>query len=69
MGAFVVDRNDAGFEGWEENSWPDGTEIEEHINGYREEFQGAEIRVRLHDRKGADPAEWPEDLRVQEWPR
>ena len=23
---------------------------------------------KVHDRKGADPAEWPEDLRVQEWP-
>jgi protein gp37 len=22
----------------------------------------------LHDRKGADPAEWPADLRVREWP-
>ena len=24
---------------------------------------------RLRHRKGADPAEWPEDLRVREWPR
>lgn len=24
---------------------------------------------RLRDRKGANPAEWPEDLRVREWPR
>lgn len=24
---------------------------------------------RLRDRKGGDPAEWPEDLRVREWPR
>ena len=24
---------------------------------------------RLSDRKGGDPAEWPEDLRVREWPR
>ena len=23
---------------------------------------------RLRDRKGGDPAEWPEDLRVREWP-
>jgi hypothetical protein len=23
----------------------------------------------LGDRKGGDPAEWPEDLRVREWPR
>lgn len=26
-------------------------------------------RVRLRDRAGADPAEWPEDLRVREFPR
>jgi len=25
-------------------------------------------RVHLCDRKGGDPAEWPEDLRVREWP-
>lgn len=25
--------------------------------------------LKLHDRAGADPAEWPEDLRVQEFPR
>lgn len=24
--------------------------------------------VRLHSRKGGDPSEWPEDLRVREWP-
>ena len=23
----------------------------------------------LRDKKGADPAEWPEHLRVQEWPK
>lgn len=25
--------------------------------------------IRFRDRAGADPAEWPEDLRVREWPR
>jgi protein gp37 len=25
-------------------------------------------RLRLKNRKGGDPAEWPEDLRVREWP-
>lgn len=25
-------------------------------------------RLALRDRKGGDPAEWPEDLRVREWP-
>jgi hypothetical protein len=31
-------------------------------------YQGAPVRVLLHDRKGGDPAEWPEDLRVREMP-
>lgn len=26
------------------------------------------FKGRLMDRNGADPAEWPEDLRVREWP-
>jgi protein gp37 len=26
------------------------------------------LELRLRDRKGGDPAEWPEDLRVREWP-
>lgn len=30
---------------------------------------GAVIEVALRSRKGADPAEWPEDLRVRQWPR
>lgn len=32
-------------------------------------MQGDPVRVRLADRKGGDPDEWPEDLRVREWPR
>ena len=28
----------------------------------------AEVWFRFKDSKGGDPAEWPEDLRVQEWP-
>lgn len=28
-----------------------------------------EMWMELKDRKGGDPAEWPEDLRVREWPR
>lgn len=30
--------------------------------------QGARVRVKLRDRKGGDPSEWPEDLRVRELP-
>lgn len=29
----------------------------------------AEVRFPLRNRKGGDPSEWPEDLRVREWPR
>jgi protein gp37 len=28
-----------------------------------------ELRVRSRDKKGANPAEWPEDLRVRQFPR
>lgn len=73
MGARVVDRNDAGFDGCDPKSWPlrpDGAdpEVEFDIHGFREEYQGADCRIKLMDRAGADPAEWPEDLRVQEFP-
>lgn len=30
---------------------------------------GLGFRVHLNDKKGADPAEWPEDLQVREYPR
>jgi len=70
LGADVRDRNDAGFDGCDERSWPDMPDdrIEHDLSGYREEWQGAEVRVRLRDRKGGDPSEWPEDLRVREFP-
>lgn len=73
MGSFVVDRNDAGFDGCEPGAWPlraDGCDpvVEHDIHGHREEYQGADCRLRLVDRAGGDPTEWPEDLRVQEFP-
>lgn len=70
LGAHVEDRNDAGFEGSDVKSWPisiweDGRiEDDASDTGY----QGAPVRVRLLDRKGGDPSEWPADLRVREWP-
>ena len=36
--------------------------------GARTSILTAPVRVRLKDRAGADPAEWPEHLRVQEFP-
>lgn len=43
-----------------EELWPNGTRKEDNGEGY--------FRIHLKDRAGADPAEWPEDLRVQEFP-
>ena len=82
LGAYVVDCNDAGFEAenevWAEGpeegqptdpgAWPTPVDVEHDLGGYVDGYQGAPVRVRLRDRKGGDPAEWPEDLRVREWP-
>lgn len=72
MGANVVTRNDDDLmgcldddpPGWQRH--PD--DVEENINGFREEHQGALVRLHLRDRKGGDMAEWPADLRVREYP-
>lgn len=70
MGAFVIDRNDAGFDGSPEDAWPqmDPDDIEHDIDGFRDGYQGAPVRVHLSDRKGGDPSEWPTDLRVRQFP-
>lgn len=72
MGRFVVDRNDAGFDAewndYDASAWPSGCGVEHDINGFREQYQGADCRVLLRHRAGADPAEWPKDLRVQQFP-
>jgi protein gp37 len=34
----------------------------------KREFEVAATRLRMRSRKGNDPSEWPEDLRVREWP-
>ena len=70
LGENVVCRNDS-FGGWNETQWPqelDPGRVEDHIHGFREDHQGADVRVRLIDRKGGDPAEWAPDLRVREFP-
>jgi len=68
LGRNVRDRNDAGFEGDTSRSWPMDTDVEDSPDGYREEYQGAPVRVRLASRKGGDMGEWPKDLRVREFP-
>lgn len=65
MGSHVVDLNDANYDGEHERARPAGTNTEDIETGY----QGAPVRVRLDDRKGGDPAEWPADLRIREWPQ
>jgi protein gp37 len=42
--------------------------IDEDLDGYRDGYQGAPIRIYLKHPKGGDPSEWPEDLRVREMP-
>lgn len=84
LGSNIRDRNDAGWDAtshvWadgddagepvEPRAWPDHTRgVEHNPRGWREEYQGAPVRVLLHSRKGGDPSEWPADLRVREWPR
>jgi protein gp37 len=68
FGANVRDRNDAGFEGDTPRSWPMDTDVRDYPDGYREDYQGAPVRVML-SKKGGDLSEWPEDLRVREFPR
>lgn len=65
LGDYVVDRNDAGFDGEMPTDWPMGSDVDDPANEW--DWQGAKIRVRLN-KKGGDPAEWPKDLMVREWP-
>jgi protein gp37 len=66
LGANVLSRNDAGYEGDTPHSWPMDTRVETLAE---ENYQGQPLRVHLRDRKGGDPSEWPADLRVREFPR
>jgi hypothetical protein len=67
LGAFIEDRNDAGFDGCDDD-WPEHIEQEDRVEHLEEGYQGAPVRVHTRNRKGADPAEWPADLRVQQMP-
>ena len=67
LGAHVLDRNDAGFEGDTPRSWPMDTDYREDLDGFRDGYQGAPVRIRL-TKKGGDMTEWPADLRVREFP-
>ena len=68
----MIDRNDAGFDGAEDDEWPDTITpdmVEHDLDGTRDGYQGAPVRIHLRHKKGGDPAEWPVDLCVQEFPR
>lgn len=64
LGAHVLDRNDAGFEGDTATSWPMDTDTLDIGCGHH---QGDPVRVRLK-KKAGEPSEWPADLRVREFP-
>jgi len=63
LGGHVLDRNDAGYDGMAEDEWPVDTKTEDHTRS-----QGELVRIRLQHSKGADKGEWPEDLRIQDFP-
>lgn len=56
LGAFVVSDESS------PDGWPVGTELE--TNPACSEA----ALVKLKDKKGGDPSEWPEDMRVRQWP-
>jgi len=70
MGAFVVDRNDSFTcdPEMDKSCWPDNSDVEYDIHGFRENYQGADCRIRLRDSKGGVMEEWPIDLRVRQFP-
>ena len=69
LGTHIHTRNDDGWEGNDTpRSWPMDTAFDEDLDGFRDGYQGAPVRVRLNDRKGSDMAEWPLGLRVREFP-
>ena len=67
LGAHVIDRNDAGFDGDGEDEWPAGTRVEE-VWPHGQRHQGDPVRIKLRHNHGGNPEEWPEDLRVREFP-
>lgn len=71
LGSVVWDRNDAGFDGDPGDAWDENRTrgVIHHPDGDATVYQGAPVRVLLHDRKGGDLDEWPEDLRVREFPK
>lgn len=61
LGARPVVANDSGAD-----AWPGG--VLPLADGYEPRHQGEIAPLKLRDRHGADMAEWPEDLRIREFP-
>ena len=70
LGSNVITRNDMIEDVWNDgkSGWTE-PDVEHNIHGFREDYQGADCRIRLRDPKGGDPNEWPEDMRVRELPK
>lgn len=68
LGAHVLDRNDAGSNGEPDDAWPEGTDDKLRWEDGQPRFQGEDVRVRLRDSHGGDWSEWPETLRVRNFP-
>jgi protein gp37 len=64
LGSRPLERNDCITD-----RWP-GADVEDLIgdDSYEPRYQGELVTLRLRDRKGGDPAEWPDCLRVRAFP-
>jgi len=65
LGAYILCNNQH-IADWEDQT--DGAAYTRH-NPNMPTYQGDIERVYVGDKKGGDMAEWPEDLRVREWPK
>jgi len=63
LGGAISVRNDSMEE------WPDEDAFSDAVpDDYIPAYQGEHVTMRLKNRAGAEPAEWPEDIRVREYP-
>lgn len=66
MGGNAQERNDRIADVW---YYADGSDMDtEALDADSYRYQGAPVRIKLKSSKGGDPAEWPADLRVREFP-
>jgi len=66
MGSNAQTRNDQVADVW---YYADGSDMDtEALDGDSYRYQGAPVRLQLKSSKGGNPLEWPEDLRVRQFP-